>query len=334
MKDTYSQSDSEISTYTIDNLTTKRDIVLEPFKKYITIQNSSFRYTTKPTDSTQTSVLIKSDIYSFLLSQKIATSFPYETQQIISTGLTSVQYLYFSTETSSCSMSELVVIDKRGINVAAGKPIILTSTQTINSVFTNGKYDINTSTSFVLDLGAPYDISTISMYMLKVNVELRLYVYKSNRNLHTISIFKADNPSKNMEGTSDNYYKIQQATQSIPLYSIYFNNPYHDSCKPQHSGIGTIARYILPNPPGKKVCVTDTIGQILYNDIANDKIDLQEEHNIASIYVEGIGTTITLQDTYGVAKSIPIPSPTGSVTIGPVTGPVTFTPTYRIYSFI
>lgn len=330
MKDTYSQSDSEISTYTIDNLTTKRDIVLEPFKKYITIQNSSFRYTTKPTDSTQISLSIKSDIYSFLLSQKIATSFPYETQQLISTGLTSVQYLYFSTETSSCSMSELVVIDKRGINVAAGKPIILTSTQTINSVFTNGKYDINTSTSFVLDLGAPYDISTISMYMLKVNLEIRLYVYKSNRNLHTISIFKADNPSKNMEGTSDNYYKIQQATQSIPLYSIYFNNPYHDSCKPQHSGIGTIARYILPNPPGKKVCVTDTIGQILYNDTANDKIDLQEEHNIASIYVEGIGTTITLQDTYGVAKSIPIPSPTGSVTIGPVT----FTPTYRIYSFI
>jgi hypothetical protein len=168
------------------------------------------------------------------------------------------------------------------------------------------------------------------MYMLKVNVELRLYVYKSNRNLHTISIFKADNPSKNMEGTSDNYYKIQQATQSIPLYSIYFNNPYHDSCKPQHSGIGTIARYILPNPPGKKVCVTDTIGQILYNDTANDKIDLQEEHNIASIYVEGIGTTITLQDTYGVAKSIPIASPTASVTIGPVT----FTPTYKIYSFI
>ena len=81
---------------------------------------------------------------------------------------------------------------------------------------------------------------------------------------------------------------------------------------------------------GKKVCITDTAGQILYNDTANGIIDLQEEHNIASIYVEDTTTTITLQDTYGVAKSIPTPSPTGSVTIGSIT----FTPTYRIYSFI
>jgi hypothetical protein len=85
---------------------------------------------------------------------------------------------------------------------------------------------------------------------------------------------------------------------------------------------------------GIKVCVTDTAGQILWNDIVNTELDLGEEHNIASIYVEDTtATIISLKNTYKTAVPIPAASSTAVVT---TTGNhvITFTPSYKIYSFI
>jgi hypothetical protein len=80
-----------------------------------------------------------------------------------------------------------------------------------------------------------------------------------------------------------------------------------------------------------KVCVTDTAGQILWDNIVNSEIDLGEEHNIASIYVgDTAATIVALNNTYRVAVPIPTPSSTAAVTIGTST----FTPTYKIYPFI
>jgi len=236
---------------------------------------------------------------------------------------TSVQYIYFSA-TSQFTLNQLVIIDKRGINVAAGKPVIITNSASTN--LTNGNYYAqNQIQTFILDLGAPYDISTISMYNVQSSASISLYLYNSSRVLQT-PVQSRDTAGILSQG--NDRYTIQSPTAS--LYSIYCNATYHDSSRPQHSGIGTIARYILPSPTGRNVCITDTAGQILWNAIANSEIDLGEEHNIASIYVNGTTTSITLRDTYRASKAVPTPSSTAAITIGTTT----FTPTYRVYSFI
>jgi hypothetical protein len=330
MADTYNISASKANSYTTDiiNLTTARDEVLNPLKKYISTNNSWVQIAAPPVLATNTNPAISSDLFPQLLSQSISTSFPDKQTSIITTALISVQYIYFSSGTSPFNLNQIAVIDKRGINVAAGKPAVVTTTLPVN--ITNGKYYTQISVqTFVLDLGAAYDISTISMYGFSSTTEVTLNIYKADKTWHGIPSNITDNQSLIQIGV--NSYTIRVPSTTIPLYSIYFNMPFHDSCKPQHADVGTIVRYITMDVFGIKVCVTDTAGQILWDDIANGEFDLGEEHNIASIYVGDTTTSIiSLKNAYRTAVPIPTPSSTAAVTIGTTT----FTPTYRIYSFI
>ena len=313
------------------SLNAARDAVTLPLVKYISTNNSWIQINRIPVPSTNTNPSISSDLFPQLLSQSIATSFPDQQTSIITTGLTSVQYISFSF-TSQIKLNQIIVIDKRGINVAAGKPLVLISNSSVNTDLTNGNYYTSTDIqSFVLDLGASYDVSTISMYDFLSTTAITLHIYKSDRTWHALTPILTDNQSLIQKGTDR--YIIGIPSTKIPLYSIYFNNPIHDSCKPQHAGVGTIIRYITMSEMNIRVCVTDTAGQILWNDPINDELDLGEEHNIASIYVGNTAATIiSLKNAYKIAVPIPVPSSIAGVTTGaPV---ISFTPTYKIYSFI
>lgn len=313
------------------SLNAARDAVTLPLVKYISTNNSWIQINQIPVPSTNTNPSISSDLFPQLLSQSIATSFPDQQTSIITTGLTSVQYISFSF-TSQIKLNQIIVIDKRGINVAAGKPLVLISNSSVNTDLTNGNYYTSTDIqSFVLDLGASYDVSTISMYDFLSTTAITLHIYKSDRTWHALTPILTDNQSLIQKGTDR--YIIGIPSTKIPLYSIYFNNPIHDSCKPQHAGVGTILRYITMSEMNIRVCVTDTAGQILWNNTINDELDLGEEHNIASIYVGNTAATIiSLKNAYKIAVPIPVPSSIAGVTTGaPV---ISFTPTYKIYSFI
>ena len=312
------------------SLNAARDAVTLSLVKYISTDNSWVQINRIPTQSTNTNPSISSDLFPQLLSQSISTSFPDQQTSVITTGLTSVQYISFSF-TSQIKLNQIAVIDKRGINVAAGKPLVLTGS--VNTNLTNGNYYTQLPIlSFVLDLGAAYDISTISIYNFESTTEITLHIYKSDRTWHTLVTYAADNQSLIIKGTAS--YTIRVPETPITIYSIYFNNSFHDSCKPQHAGVGAIIRYITMSLMNIRVCVTDTAGQILWNDIINNEnneLDLGEEHNIASIYVGNTAATIVaLKNTYRAAMPIPTPSSTAAFTIGTST----YTPTYKIYSFI
>ena len=315
----------------VKGLNAARDAVLRDKINYISTNNSWVQINQTPVQSTNTNPSISSDLFPQLLSQSIATSFPDQQTSVITTGLTSVQYISFSF-TSSITLNQIAVIDKRGINVAAGKPLVLISNSSVNTDLTNGNYYTESPIqSFVLDLGAAYDVSTISMYDFLSTTAITLHVYKSDKTWHTLVANVAANQS--LINKSTDRYTIGVPSTKIPLYSIYFNNPIHDSCKPQHAGVGTILRYITMSEMNIRVCVTDTAGQILWNNTINDELDLGEEHNIASIYVGNTAATIiSLKNAYKIAVPIPVPSSIAGVTTGaPV---ISFTPSYRVYSFI
>jgi sugar lactone lactonase YvrE len=266
----------------------------------------------------QTNIVLQSvsaTLYPDLLAQQIPVTYPVRNVPTKETTLTGVQYIIFNS-TQQFTLNQLVVINHMGINVAVGKAVWITlnsQTQKQGSQFIGQLANFETGTpngvnckynttipgnciTYTIDLGDAYNISAISLYNFYCISPVDIYMYNSSAALIALNTLPiSQNALAPYTPNTNGKISIQVAASENPtICSISFSSTSFTCCQPQGPTIGRIARYITISVNQPYVVITDTAGHIIYNDQATGRIDLGEEHNIASILVQ-LGTQATLQ---------------------------------------
>jgi len=328
-----------------NDIATKRATYLAPFIYTNIIPNNANNYISIApvggVSATGATATISANLYPALLTQKIALSYPYTNTLVKETPVKGVKYVQMRS-TGPFTLSQLVIINDMGMNVAAGRAVwtttSTTATPTLSTFGVDGQYIANSTNTYslVVDLGTSYNISTISIYGYN-NTTQTIIINMYNNSAVAVDLSAIPAPTMMpsaitilAQSVSNKSITLGATTTPVNLVSIYLSGTYHTSCQPQNQTIGTIGRYVSCSLTGKNTIITDTAGQILYTGAPNgNQIDLGEEHNIASIYVSGSGldaATMSVQDALQAQTSstYTLSGTTQSITLGTIAYPKSY----------